>query len=57
MKAKELAEKLLEHPDFEVDFMFFDTYNGFNGYRSFKDVNIADIGYSSKTYILDATEE
>lgn len=57
MKAKDLAAKLLENPDFEVNFMFFDEYQDFNGYRSFKNVEVADIGYSSGTYILDGKED
>ena len=57
MKAKELAEKLLEHPDFEVKSIFTDYFSGntYPEYRSLKVVGIADICYSDKAIILDLT--
>ena len=57
MKAKELAEKLLEHPDFEVKSIFTDYFSGstYPEYRSLKVVGIADICYSDKVIILDLT--
>lgn len=55
MKAKELAEKLLEHPDFEVKGMFVDYFSSdkWPRYHSLKVCGIADIGYSAKEIILD----
>ncbi len=54
MKAKELAELLLENPDFNVKFSFFDT--GFE-LRSFEDVKIDDVGHSDKIIKLGGEEE
>lgn len=57
MKAKELAEKLLEHPDFEVKSIFIDYFSGntYPKYHNLKAVGIADIGYSDKVIALDLT--
>lgn len=57
MKAKDLAEKLLENPDFDVDFLFMEFYAHDEtcvGQRidKYKDVTICDIGYSDKVIIL-----
>lgn len=59
MTAKELATKLLEHPDFEVKFiscyqecacapLIYDTY---------EITGIADIGHSDKVIVLDGVIE
>ena len=54
MKAKELAEKLLEHPDFEVKSIFIDYFSGYYPkYHNLKVAGIADIGYSDKVIVLD----
>lgn len=57
MKAKELAEKLLEHPDFEVKSIFIDYFSGntYPKYHNLKVVGVADIGYSDKVIVLDLT--
>lgn len=57
MKAKELAEKLLEHPDFEVKSIFVEYFAGntYPEYHSLKVVGIADICYSDKEIVLDLT--
>ena len=57
MKAKELAEKLLEHPDFEVKSIFVDYFSGtiYPKYHNLKVIGVADIGYSDKVIILDLT--
>lgn len=65
MKAKELAEKLLQNPDFDVEFLFTTYYetevwtnNGVIRTQTgkqvdkYKNVDIADIGYSDKVIIL-----
>lgn len=65
MKAKELAEKLLQNPDFEVEFLFTTYYetevwtnNGIIKSQTgkqvdkYKNVDIADIGYSDRVIIL-----
>lgn len=61
MIASELANELLKNPDCEVQFMFFDEETMSNGivrgYRSFKNVAVADVGYSSKIIILDGNED
>lgn len=50
MKAKELAEKLLENPDFEVEFVHLEKDNSKWGMSliSFNNIKIDDIGYSDK---------
>ena len=57
MKAKELAEQLLKNPDFDVAFNTIDNSGcfGFN-VKQFRNINIADIGYSDKTIILGGEE-
>lgn len=59
MKAKELAEKLLRHPDFDVRFSFVERDNSRWGLtiRSFEDIDIIDIGYSDKVILLGGNEE
>ena len=65
MKAKELAEKLLQNPDFDVEFLFttyFETEEWTNNgiiktqtgkqVDKYKNVDIADIGYSDRVIIL-----
>lgn len=65
MKAKELAEKLLENPDFDVECLFITyfekeewTNNGIIRTQTgkqvdkYKNVDIGDIGYSDKVIIL-----
>ena len=58
MKAKELADKLLEYPDFEVQFGIIepDRSQYGMGLRIFA-VDVDDIGYSSKIVRLGPVEE
>ena len=62
MKAKDLAKELMEHPDFEVYFMFDETKDFIVNkqlgvdQRVFKDVCIGDVGHSSQLILLDGTE-
>lgn len=56
MKAKDLAALLLEDPDFDVQFSFTDGCSVFPNIRTFNVTGISDIGYSSKTIILDGEE-
>ena len=55
MKAKELAEELLKHPDFKVKGMFVDYFSSgeWPRYHNLKVYGIADVGYSDKEIILD----
>lgn len=55
MKAKELAERLMEHPDFDVEFRWFDCIHG--GCWTFTDIGIDDIGYSDGVIVLDGELE
>lgn len=54
MKAKDLADKLLEHPDFEVKFHDFryDITSGKMSCDSWENVDITDIGHSDKVIVL-----
>ncbi len=60
MTAKELAEKLLENPDFEVRTCI-DEQDIYSAYgftvRDFKVTGIGDIGYSDKVILLSVEEE
>ena len=59
MKARELAEKLMEHPDFDVEFIFSEEFNKNDKWptiRKFNNINISDIGHSDKIIILDGEE-
>ena len=55
MKAKELAELLLEHPDFDVKGLFVDYFSDspYPKYHNLTICGIADIGYSDKKIVLD----
>lgn len=59
MKAKELSEKLLQYPEFEVQFHFLEKDNSEWGItlRDFKNVDISDIGHSDKKIFLGGDEE
>lgn len=54
MTAKELAAKLLEHPDFEIK--FHDFHQDFPGgplvCDSWANVEIVDVGHSDKVIVL-----
>lgn len=58
MKASELAEKLLQCPDFDVEFGLLEPDGSQYGVglRRFS-VRVDDIGYSSKKIILGPKEE
>jgi len=58
MKAKELASKLLEYPDFEVEFGLLEPDGSpyGMGLRIFS-VDVDDIGYSSKVVRLGPQRE
>lgn len=57
MKAKELAELLLQHPDFEIEGILSDTSKctsdcPFPNYSTFAITGIADVGYSDKVIVF-----
>ena len=52
MTAKELAVKLLEHPDFEIKFHEFRYFGGQFNCNSWTNIEITDIGYSDKVIVL-----
>lgn len=58
MKAKELAELLMENPDFEIDVAINDPDGSRWGtrMRTFDVMGICDIGYSDKLIRLDVKE-
>ena len=58
MKAKELAEELLKHPDYDVEFVYSTfirdgIHTPFPDIYSYKIIGIADIGHSDKVIVLD----
>lgn len=58
MTAKELADKLLEHPNFEVRFSFMEPDGSHYGFvvRTFENLSVSDIGHSDKVMILGGDE-
>ena len=59
MKAKELIEKLKEYEDFDVDFAFSEKPqegDHFLTIRVFKNIDICDVGHSSKIVRLSGDE-
>ena len=62
MKAKELAEELLKHPDFDVEFIY-STFIRDGIHVPFPDIynyritGIADIGHSDKVVVLNGEIE
>ena len=54
MKAKELAVKLLEHPDFEIKFHDFrqECSGGPLVCDSWANIEIVDVGHSDKVIVL-----
>ena len=59
MKCKEIAIKLLETPDFDVDFAYSEIDESAYGMtvHVFDDIEIEDIGYSSKVVRLSGTKK
>lgn len=58
MKAKDLAELLLQHPDFDVNVVVMEcTPSGLPDYKNLNVDGIADIGYSDKVILLDCNIE
>lgn len=58
MKAKELADELLKHPDFDVELVYLTfirdgIHTPFPDVYRYKITGIADIGHSDKVIILD----
>ena len=56
MTAQELIKFLEAHPDFEVQFCFSDKSEKMMNLRSFKNLEVADVGHSSKVIILTGDE-
>lgn len=52
MKAKKLAEWLLEHPDFDVSIIENDNLDGWPSYSEY-DIELGDIGHSSKVMFIE----
>ena len=58
MKGKELAEICKNYADSEIEFIFTDGDNGkFLNIRSFKNIEVCDIGHSDKVVLLTGEEE
>lgn len=58
MKAKELAEELLKHPDYDVEFIYSTfiqdgIHTPFPDIYSYKITGVADVGHSDKVIVLD----
>lgn len=59
MKAKELAEELIKHPDYDVEFVYLTLLRDapFPDIYSYKITGIADIGHSDKVIVLGGEVE
>lgn len=57
MKAKKLIELLQPYKDFDVEFVFSEIVNDKLHVRTFKDLEIADIGYSDKVVLISGEED
>jgi N-acetyl-gamma-glutamylphosphate reductase len=57
MTAQELIELLQEHPDFKVEFIFAENKDATLNHRTFQNIEIADVGHSSKVILLTGEEK
>ena len=63
MKAKELAEELLKHPDFDVEFTAWEKITNeeseggsYPCLIKFNNIEVGDIGHSDKVIVLTGKE-
>ena len=58
MKAKDLAELIYKYPDFDVRFSFLQGEDIIDNIhlRTFKDVEVIDLGHSDKVIVLGGSE-
>lgn len=57
MKANKLIELLKPYEDFDVEFVFSEIVSEKLNVRTFKDLEIADIGYSDKVVLISGEED
>lgn len=64
MKAKKLAEELLRHPDFDVEFTVWEEITNeeseggsYPNLMRFDNIELGDIGYSDKVILLTGKEK
>ena len=57
MTAKELATKLLEHPDFEIKFCLFRYFGGQFNRDSWTNIEVVDVEHSDKVIVLGGENE
>ena len=57
MLGKELKELCEKYPDFEFEFSFTDGYCTFPNVRTFRNLELCDIGHSGKVVVLEGDEE
>lgn len=57
MKANKLIELLKPYQDFDVEFVFSEIVSEKLNVRTFKDLEIADIGYSDKVVLISGEED
>ena len=56
MKAKELIAILKQNPDFDVVVTICDGGDKFPNMRTFENIELADVGHSSKVIVLTGDE-
>jgi hypothetical protein len=56
MKAKELIAILEKNPDFDVVVTIYDGGEKFPNMRTFENIELADVGHSSKVIVLTGDE-
>jgi len=59
MKAGELAQEFMKHPDFDVEFCFSEYIEGnkWVDYRKFNNIQVEDIGWSDKVICIGGDEQ
>ena len=57
MKAHELIAILQRNPDFDIEVVICDGVDKFPNIRTFTNIELADVGYSSKVIVLTGDEQ
>lgn len=57
MKGADLAKLGAQYPDYDFEFSFTDGYSTFPNVRTFKNLEIQDVGHSEKAVSLTGDEE
>ena len=56
MKGRELKKLCEQYEDFDFEFSFTDGYSKFPNVRTFKNLELCDVGHSDKVVVLEGDE-